>query len=143
MERVSFYWYNCASWYNSNVYRASKATAPTTTTNLTGNREDWLRWLGDTGRDGRHDHVDHDGQQGGQGRSECVLDTAVLWHLNEFVDGPTNQVHPAHRRSEAEARNDGVEGLGFEFLGHKVDSLKSRVHGEFYTIRLENNLLWK
>jgi hypothetical protein len=33
--------------------------------------------------------------------------------------------------------------LGFEFLGHEVDGLKSRVHCEFYIIGFENNLLWK
>jgi len=84
-----------------------------------------LRWLGDTSGDAGDNHVDRNGQQGGQHRGEGVLGTTVLWHLNQLLDDPTDQVHPAHRRGEAEARNNGVEGLSFQFLGNKVNSLES------------------
>jgi len=97
-----------------------------------------LRWLGDASGDVRDDHVDRNGQQGGEDRSECVLGTTVLWHLDDLLDDPTDKVHPAHRRSEREARNDSVEGLGFQFLSHKVDSLEgggSHVrHGESFIL---------
>ena len=84
-----------------------------------------MRWLGHTSGDAGNDHVDRNGQQGGQDRGEGVLGTTVLWHLNNLLDDPADQVHPAHRRSEGEARNNGVEGLGFQFLGNKVNSLES------------------
>ena len=97
-----------------------------------------MRWLGHTSGDARNDHVDCNGQQGGEDRSESVLGTAVLWHLDDLLDDPTDQVHPAHRRGEAEARNDGVEGLGFQFLSNKVNSLErlsSHVsHGESFIL---------
>jgi len=104
-----------------------------------------LRWLGDTGGDTRDNHVDHNGQQGGEDRGERVLGTTVLWHLNHLLDDPADQVHPAHRGSEGEARNNRVEGLGFQFLGNKVNSLESLgghvSHGKFYTILWEFFLL--
>jgi len=84
-----------------------------------------LRWLGHTGGDAGDHHVDHNGQQGGEDRGETVLGTTVLWHLDHLLDDPSDQVHPAHRGSEGEARNNGVEGLGFQFLGNKVNSLES------------------
>jgi len=84
-----------------------------------------LRWLRDASGDAGHDHVDRNGQQGGQDRSEGVLSTTILWNLDQLLDNPTDQIHPAHRRREAEARNNGVEGLGFQFLGDKVNSLES------------------
>jgi len=84
-----------------------------------------LRWLGDTSGDAGDNHVDRNGQQGGQDRGEGVLGTTVLWHLNQLLDDPADQVHPAHRRGEAEPRNNGVEGLSFQFLGNKVNSLES------------------
>jgi len=97
-----------------------------------------LRWLGHAGRDAGHDHVNRNGQQGGQDRSKTVLGTAVLWHLDELLDHPSDQVHPAHRRREAETRNNGVEGLGFQFLSNKVDSLESLgshiSHGESFIL---------
>jgi len=97
-----------------------------------------LRWLGDTSGDVGDDHVDRDGQQSGEDSGESVLGTTVLWHLNNLLDDPADQVHPAHRRSEREARNNRVEGLGFEFLSHEVDSLEGSGghvrHGEFYNI---------
>lgn len=84
-----------------------------------------MRWLGNTGGDVGDNHVDRDGQQSGQDSGEGVLGTAVLWHLNNLLDDPTDEVHPAHRRGEREARNNRVEGLGFQFLGNKVNSLES------------------
>jgi len=115
--------------------------------NLASNREDWLRWLGDTGGDAGHDHVDRDGQQSGEDRGEGVLGTTVLWHLDQLLDDPTDQVHPAHRRREAEARNDGVEGLGFQFLGNEVDRLEglsSHVsHGESFILLTQKILFWE
>ena len=84
-----------------------------------------MRWLGDASRDARDDHVHRNGQQGGQDSGEGVLGTTVLWHLNNLLDDPADEVHPAHRRREREARNNGIEGLGFQFLGNKVDSFES------------------
>jgi len=84
-----------------------------------------LRWLGHPGGDAGDHHVDRNGQQGGEDRGERVLGTTVLWHLNKLLDNPTDQVHPAHRRREREARNNGIEGLSFQFLGNKVNSLES------------------
>jgi len=104
-----------------------------------------LRWLGDTSGDARDDHVDNDGQEGGEDSGEGVLSTTVLWHLDELLDDPANQVHPAHGGGEGEARNNGVEGLGFQFLGHEVNGLHSAgghvSHSEFYTISTENNFI--
>jgi len=97
-----------------------------------------LRWLGHTSGDARNDHVDRNGQQCGEDRGESVLGTTILWHLDDLLDDPTDQVHPAHRRGEAEARNNGVEGLGFQFLGHEVDGLESLGshvrHGESFIL---------
>jgi len=97
-----------------------------------------LRWLGDASGDAGHDHVDHNGQQGGENRGKRVLGTTVLWHLDHLLDHPSDQVHPAHRRREAEARDDSVEGLGFQFLGNKVNSLESLgshvSHGESFIL---------
>ena len=108
---------------------------------LASNREDWLRWLGDAGGDAGDHHVDRDGQEGGEDRSESVLGTTVLWHLDHLLDDPADQVHPAHRGREGEARDDRVKGLGFQFLGNKVDSLEGLSghfsHDRFYTIDIE------
>ena len=93
--------------------------------NLASNREDWLRWLRDTSRDTRNDHEDRNGQQGGEDRGKSVLGTTVLWHPNHLLDDPADQVHPAHRSGEGEARDDRIERLGFQFLGNKVNSLES------------------
>jgi len=84
-----------------------------------------LRWLGNTGGDVGDNHVDRDGQQSGQDSGEGVLGTTILWHLNNLLDDPADEIHPAHRRGEREARNNGVERLGFQFLGNKVNSLES------------------
>lgn len=84
-----------------------------------------MRWLGDTSGDAGDNHVDRNGQQGGEDRGEGVLGTTVLWHLNHLLDHPTDQVHPAHRGRKGEARDDRVEGLGFQFLGNEVNSLES------------------
>lgn len=87
-----------------------------------------LRRLGDASRHGGDHHVDRDGEESGEHGSERVLGTTVLGHLNDLVDDETNNIHPGHRRSEREASNDSVEGLGLELLGNKGDSLHSRLH---------------
>jgi len=109
---------------------------------LTSNREDWLRWLGHTSGDTRNDQIHGDRQKGGQDRGKSVLGTTVLWHLDELLDHPTNKVIPAESSRERETRNDRVEGLGFQFLSHKFDSVNGgfehRRHGKFYTVYVEN-----
>jgi len=107
---------------------------------LASNREDWLRWLGDASGDARNNQIDSDGQEGGQDGGESVLGTTVLWHLDELLDGPTNEVIPAESSRERETRNDSIEGLSFELLGDKFNSVNSLFehagHGEFlyYTL---------
>tara|TARA_B100000902_G_scaffold256825_1_gene243133 strand:+ start:1598 stop:1915 length:318 start_codon:yes stop_codon:yes gene_type:complete len=105
-----------------------------------------LRWLGDTSGDTGDDQVDRDGQQGSQDSSESVLGAAVLWHLDQLLDNPADQVHPAHRRSEAKARNNRVEGLSFQFLGNEVNSIEGLgghvSHGMFYIIHYIIFSLW-
>ena len=102
---------------------------------LASNREDWLSWLGDASGDARDNQIDGDGQEGGQDGGESVLGTTVLWHLDELLDGPTNEVIPAESSRERETRNDSVEGLSFELLGDKFNSINSLFehtgHGEF------------
>ena len=115
--------------------------------NLASNREDWLRWLGDASGDARDNQIDRDGQEGGQDGGEGVLDTTVLWHLDELLDGPTNEVIPAESSRERETRNDSVEGLSFELLGDKFNSVNSLFehtrHGEFFILYYRKIfLLW-
>ena len=105
---------------------------------LTSNREDWLRWLGDASGDARDNQIDRDGQEGGQDGGEGVLDTTVLWHLDELLDHPTNKVIPAESSRERETRNDSVKGLSFELLSDKFNSVNSLFdhtgHGEFFIL---------
>ena len=107
---------------------------------LASNREDWLRWLGNASGDARDNQIDSDGQEGGQDGGEGVLSTTVLWHLDELLDCPTNEVIPAESSREREACNNGVERLSFELLGDKFNSVNSLFdhtgHGEFlyYTL---------
>lgn len=98
-----------------------------------------MRWLGDTSGDTRDDHVDSDGQEGGEDRGECVLGTTVLWHLDELLNDPADKVIPAEGGREGETSNNRVEGLGFQFLGHEVDSFHDLGHCEFLYYTLGKN----
>lgn len=89
-----------------------------------------MSWLADTSGDARNNQVNRDGQQGGEDRSQSVLSATVLWHTDELLDDPTNEIIPAERRGEREARDNRVEGLRFEFLSHKVDCFDRGVHSE-------------
>jgi len=68
-----------------------------------------LRWLADTSGDTRDNHVNRDGQQSGQNSGESVLGTAILWHADELLDGPTNKVVPAEGRGKGEAGDNRIE----------------------------------
>jgi len=81
--------------------------------------------LGDTGGDTGDDHVHRDGEEGGEDSGEGVLGTTVLRHLDHLLDEPTDEVHPRHGGRKGETRNNGVEGLGLEFLRNEVNGLES------------------
>jgi len=99
-----------------------------------------LRGLSDLTVNARDREEDHDGKEGGKDSGESVLSTTVLGNLNNLGDGPANKVHPRHRRGERETTNNGVEGLGLEFLGDKGYGLESSSrHCDCYTIPWEKN----
>jgi hypothetical protein len=63
------------------------------------------------------------------------LGTFTIW-----VTSPADEVHPRHGGREGETTNDGVEGLGLEFLGDEVNGFHgSSGHGDWYTILKEKN----
>jgi len=89
-----------------------------------------LRWLADAGGDSGNHHIDRNGQQGGKDSGEGVLGTPVLWHSDELLNDPANEVIPAKSRSKRETRDNRIEGLRFKFLSHEVDGVNRGVHGE-------------
>lgn len=89
-----------------------------------------MSWLADASGDSGNHHIDRDGQQGGEDSGEGVLGTSVLWHSDELLNNPANEVVPAKSRGKGETRNNRIEGLCFEFLSHEVDSINRGVHGE-------------
>ena len=103
-----------------------------------GNRVDWLSWLGDPLGDARDGQVHDDAQESGEHRDESVLSTTVLWHLDELLDDPANEIIPAERSRKGETGDNRVEGLGFQFLGHETNSVESGVHCVLYTLAWEN-----
>tara|TARA_B100001741_G_scaffold216119_1_gene179062 strand:+ start:1001 stop:1300 length:300 start_codon:yes stop_codon:yes gene_type:complete len=99
-----------------------------------------LRGLRNLGVDTRDRKEDHDGKERGEEGGKGILNATVLGDLNNLGNGPANKVHPRHRRGEGKTTNNGVEGLGLEFLGDKVYGLKSSVgHCDCYTIHWEKN----
>jgi len=101
-----------------------------------------LSRLGHTGGNTRDDHVDRDGEESGEDSGEGVLSTTVLRHLDHLLNEPADEIHPRHGSREGETRNDRVEGLSLELLGHEIDGLKRLGghvrHCEFYNIYVEN-----
>jgi len=54
------------------------------------------------------------------------VETTVLLDANDLVDRPTDKVEPRDGSREGETRDDGVEGLGLEFLGEYLDGFDGR-----------------
>lgn len=77
---------------------------------------------------GDHQEDNH-GQKGCEKRGERILETTVLGDLDNLGDDPTDEIHPRHGGREGETTDDGVEGLGLEFLGDEIDSLEGRANG--------------
>jgi len=96
------------------------------------NRVDWLRWSAHTLGDTRDRQVDDNAQESGQNRDKGVLSTAVLWNADKLLKDPANEVVPAEGRSKGETRDNRVEGLGLQFLGHEVDSFNRSIHVECF-----------
>lgn len=65
-----------------------------------GNSVDWLRWLADTLGKSGDSQEDNNAQEGGQDRNEGVLGATVLWHLDELLDDPANEIIPGERRGK-------------------------------------------
>jgi len=106
--------------------------------NLPGDGKDGLSGLGHASGHARHDHVDRDREEGGEDRGEGVLGTTILRYLDHLADDPADEIHPGHSSGEGETRDDRVERLGLELLGHQVDGfdglVASSLHCVCYTL---------
>jgi len=87
-----------------------------------------LRWLLDTRGNTGDTNIDQDRQESRKQGSECVVHATVLVDLNNLVNQPPDQVHPRQSGGKGESRNNGVEGLGFEFARDERNSFGSDRH---------------
>lgn len=87
-----------------------------------------MRWLLDTRGNTRDTNVDQDGQERCEQGSKRVVHATVLVDLNDLVNQPPDQVHPRQSSGKREARNNGVEGLGFEFTSDERDSFRHFIY---------------
>ena len=100
---------------------------------LAGNRVEWLRWLLDTIRQTRDREVDDDRQQSGEQGGERVVHATILADLDDLVNQPSHEVHPRQGRGEGETRDDGVQGLRFEFLADERNGFSGGRHFIYYS----------
>ena len=77
-----------------------------------------------TCRHTRDTNVDQDGQERRKQGRERVVHTTVLVDLDDLVHQPADEVHPRESGGEGKTRDDGVQALGFQFLGNEVNSIE-------------------
>jgi len=87
-----------------------------------------LERLTHTAGEARHHQIDRHGQQSGEKRSESEVLTTVTLDSDDLLNGPADEVHPRESGGEGETRDDGVQALGFQFLGNETNGIGKGRH---------------